>query len=174
MLFSFEKTGQIYVSSWRAAAVNLEAAINSSELRAKFWKISAFVIEVLWDGRCQLPERVYHRPALLTLHLCTRVINTIMQWCSEMFRHNVSWQDGAANVRGISQSSSLPLWSPIPPAARRRPEPASRSLPLPFDLQSPGIVERREQLLTEHNQQIQDEIHWFFYMLSKFTISLDV
>lgn len=44
-------------------------------------------------------------------------------------------------THGISLSSSRPPWSPIPPAARRTPEPASRSLPSPFDQVSPGDVE---------------------------------
>lgn len=44
-------------------------------------------------------------------------------------------------AHGISLSSSRPPWSPIPPAARRTPEPASRSLPSPFDQVSPGDVE---------------------------------
>lgn len=52
-------------------------------------------------------------------------------------------------AHGISLSSSRPLWSPIPPAARRTPEPASRSLPSPFDQVSPGDVDDNEQLLTE-------------------------
>lgn len=49
----------------------------------------------------------------------------------------------------ISLSSSRPPWSPIPPAARRTPEPASRSLPSPFDQVSPGDADDNEQLLTE-------------------------
>lgn len=52
-------------------------------------------------------------------------------------------------AHGISLSSSRPPWSPIPPAARRTPEPASRSLPSPFDQVSPGDVDDNEQLLTE-------------------------
>lgn len=52
-------------------------------------------------------------------------------------------------AHGISLSSSRPLWSPIPPAARRTPEPASRSLPSPFDQVSPGDADDNEQLLTE-------------------------
>lgn len=50
-------------------------------------------------------------------------------------------REPAGNLRGISLSSSLPLWSPIPPAARRTPEPASKSLPLPFDQKLPGNKE---------------------------------
>lgn len=52
-------------------------------------------------------------------------------------------------AHGISLSSSRPPWSPIPPAARRTPEPASRSLPSPFDQVSPGDADDNEQLLTE-------------------------
>lgn len=52
------------------------------------------------------------------------------------------------HLRGISQSSSLPRWSPNPPAAHRRPEPTSTSLPLPFDLAWP-----------EDNKRVKSEPH---------------
>lgn len=70
----------------------------------------------------------------------------------------------AGNVHGISLSSSLPLWSPIPPAARRTPEPASMSLPVPFDQVLPGNGEHKKQILTEgrlSNSRINSTVDFF-------------
>lgn len=68
----------------------------------------------------------YHWPVVITQ--CTTV-NKMQRYFKCLYTH------------GISLSSSRPPWSPIPPAARRTPEPASRSLPSPFDQVSPGDVE---------------------------------
>ena len=51
------------------------------------------------------------------------------------------------NSHGISLSSSLPPWSSSPPAAHRRPEPTSRSLPELSDQATP--MKEEPKLLTE-------------------------
>lgn len=50
------------------------------------------------------------------------------------------------NIHGISQSNSPPLWSPIPPAVHRRPEPASMSLPVPYVRVLPASEENTKHL----------------------------
>lgn len=78
----------------------------------------------------------YHWPVVIIQCGCATV-KKMQQYFKCLYAHD------------ISLSSSRPLWSPIPPAARRTPEPASRSLPSPFDQVSPGDADDNEQLLTE-------------------------
>lgn len=53
------------------------------------------------------------------------------------------------DLHGISRRSSLPQWSPTPPAAPHRPAPASMSLPVPSYWALPSIIDERESLLVD-------------------------